>query len=105
MKDSQLQKLSYPQLLDLQKRVAAAIAAKKSVEISALKKKINAMAEQAGFNVGDLFGGNGREKSATKVSGIKYRHPRNRSLVWSGRGRRPKWLAQESGNIERFRVS
>ncbi len=62
------------------------------------------MAEKAGFRLTDLFAG-GRERQSAKAAGIKYRHPENRALVWTGRGRRPKWLAEAGGDIERFRVA
>lgn len=34
---------------------------------------------------------------------IKYRHPTKPELTWTGRGRRPAWLATRK-NIEKFRV-
>jgi DNA-binding protein H-NS len=104
MKESQIQKMSYQQLLDLQQKIAAAIDAKRDTERAALKEKLQSMAERAGFRLTDLFG-NGRERHPVKTAGIKYRHPENRSLVWTGRGRRPKWLTEAGGDIERFRVA
>ena len=103
MKDSQIQKMSYKELLQLQQRIAAAIAKKRGVERSALKEKLQSMAEQAGFQIDDLFG-HARERDAGSIS-VKYRHPTDRSLIWTGRGRRPKWLVAEGGDVERFRVS
>jgi len=104
MRDSQLQKMSLKQLLDLQKRIGEVIATRRIDERTALKKKIEVMAEQAGFQVKDLFG-SGRERPTPGGQTIKYRHPKNRALIWTGRGRRPNWLVQEGGDIERFRVS
>jgi DNA-binding protein H-NS len=103
MKDSQLQKMSYKELLQLQQRIAAAIAKKRVDERSALKEKLQSMAERAGFRIDDLFG-NTRERPAGSIT-VKYRHPTNRSLIWTGRGRRPKWLVAEGGDVERFRVA
>ena len=103
MKDSQIQKMSYKELLQLQQRIAAAIAKKRGVERSALKEKLQSMAEQAGFQIDDLFG-HARERDAGSIS-VKYRHPTDRSLIWTGRGRRPKWLVAEGGDVERFRVA
>jgi len=88
MKDSQLQKMSYKELLQLQQRIAAAIAKKRVDERSALKEKLQSMAERAGFRIDDLFGST-RERPAGSIT-VKYRHPTNRSLIWTGRGRRPK---------------
>lgn len=29
---------------------------------------------------------------------VKYRHPENAALTWTGRGKAPKWLAEEEAN-------
>lgn len=103
MKDSQLQKMSYKELLQLQQQVTNAIEKKRVSERSALRDKLQSMAERAGFQIDDLFG-HARERAAGSIT-VKYRHPTNRSLIWTGRGRRPKWLVAEGGDVERFRVS
>ena len=105
MKESQLQKMSYKELLQLQKKVADAIAKKRGSERAALKQKLQSLAEQAGFQIDDLFVGPRRERAASSSITVKYRHPTNRSLIWTGRGRRPKWLVAEGGDVERFRVA
>jgi DNA-binding protein H-NS len=104
MKDSQLQKMSLRELMDLRKRIDDAIGVRRIDERAELKKKIQAMAEQAGFRVNDLFG-NARERAAQRSLAVKYRHPKNHALIWTGRGRRPNWLVQAGGDIERFRVA
>ncbi len=103
MKEIRLQKLSYKGLLQLQQRVAAAIARKKVAERAALKEKLQSMAEQAGFRIDDLFDQAGKRPPPAIT--IKYRHPTDRALSWTGRGRRPKWLVAEGGDVERFRVA
>lgn len=103
MKDTQLQKMSYKELLQLQQRVAEAIQKKRGAERTALKQKLQSLAAQAGFEIDDLFG-HARERAAGAIT-VKYRHPTNRSLIWTGRGRRPKWLVAEGGDVERFRVA
>lgn len=70
-------------------------------EKAELKEKMAAMAAEAGLNLTDLIGG-GRGRRASGE--VKYRHPRNPELTWSGRGRRPNWLSG-ARNIERFRVA
>jgi len=104
MKDSQLQKMSYKELIQLQRRVAGALEKKRGVERAALRQKLKTMAEQAGFQIDDLFG-QSRERAANSGIKVKYRHPTDRSLIWTGRGRRPKWLLAEGGDVERFRVA
>ena len=70
--------------------------------VQELKNKLAEMASKAGFNITELFG-HGR-KARGPVS-VKYRHPQDASLTWTGRGRRPRWLVKAGGDIERFRVA
>jgi DNA-binding protein H-NS len=49
-----------------------------------------AIAAEAGFKIGDLFGGRGGK--GRKVA-AKYANPNNPSETWTGRGRKPRWLA------------
>ena len=104
MRDSQIQTMNTRELMILKKRIDDEIASRRVNERDALIKKIEAMAKRAGFQVKDLFG-HGRD--ATQKSGLaaKYRHPKKHDLIWTGRGRRPTWLIEAGGNIERFRVS
>jgi DNA-binding protein H-NS len=98
MRHNELQKMSYKELLKLQERIARAIEKKRVAERAALKKKPNSMAKKAGS-------GKAREGAPSPSIKVKYRHPTNHSLVWTGRGRRPKWLVAEGGDVERFRVA
>lgn len=47
------------------------------------------IAKAHGFNLADLAG-----TKVRKVAPQKYAHPENPSLTWSGRGRKPKWVAE-----------
>jgi DNA-binding protein H-NS len=106
MKDSQLEKLSLKELTDLRDRVAKMIIYKQDTEKASLKDELIARAQEAGFNIADLFpvgrkGGSGKSKS---TSGALYRNPDDPTQTWSVRGRKPKWLSEATGDIERFRV-
>lgn len=103
MKDSQLEKLTFKELKELQQRVAVAIEARQDREKQELKEKMAQLAAEAGFSLGDLVGQ--RRGPKGKAAGVKYRHPDDPNLTWSGRGRKPNWLAKANGNIERFRVA
>ena len=62
--------------------------------IAEVKKKIaayNLTAKDLGL---DRKGnGNTSSKKSTRSAAVKYRHPENQNLVWSGRGRQPRWMA------------
>jgi DNA-binding protein H-NS len=81
-------KMSAKELTEHIAKAQRALAEAKERERADVKKKIANLAENAGFSVGELFGGRGRGKSAT----VKFANPENRSETWTGRGRKPNWL-------------
>lgn len=84
-------KLSLKELLDLEMRVQKAISSARERERSEIKQKIEALAQNAGFSVGDLFGAQ-RSAARGKSATAKYVNPENKSETWTGRGRKPNWL-------------
>lgn len=104
MKDSQLEKLSLKELTDLRDRVAKMIVFKQESERANLKEELIARAQEAGFNISDLFPVGRKAPKVKGSSGALYRNPDDASQTWSGRGRKPKWLSEAGGDIERFRV-
>jgi DNA-binding protein H-NS len=82
-------KMSVKELTDHIARAQKALNAAKDRERAELKQKISSLAENAGFSVGELFGGRGR---GGKAIAVKYMNPDNRSETWTGRGRKPNWL-------------
>ncbi len=82
-------KMSVKELTDHIARAQKALNAAKDRERAELKHKIASLAENAGFSVGELFGGRGR---GGKSVAVKYMNPDNRSETWTGRGRKPNWL-------------
>ena len=101
MKAGELAKLSLKELRALLERVEDAIATREQQETAAVKAKLAEMASKAGFSVGELFGGRGGKRSATVV---KFRNPEDPTQTWTGRGRKPNWIAKAGGDIERFRI-
>ena len=57
---------------------------------SEIRQKLESIAAEAGFKIGDLFGGRGGK--GRKVA-AKYANPDDASETWTGRGRKPRWLA------------
>ncbi len=104
MKDNQLDKMNVKELRELKSRIDAAISARQSKDRAELKQKMIALAEEAGLSLDDVIGGSARRGGRGKGSvAVKYRHPDDASMTWTGRGRRPRWLDGIS-NIEKFRV-
>ena len=100
-----LDKLSVAQLLDLQKRIEAAIVERKAEEAREVKQKMQALAQKSGFSLAELFGGKRGGKRGPAA--IKYRNPKDASQTWTGRGRKPNWLVdavKKGAKIESFSV-
>lgn len=101
-----------PQFMDLTK-VSRADLAKLSKDIdrelkkrdrkakAEARKKIQAIAQEAGFPVAELVEEIKKPTRRRKSSGkrakaaVKYRDPNNVKNTWAGRGRMPKWMAAE----------
>ena len=105
MKDTQLEKMSVKELRDLKSRIDTAITQRQSKDRAELKQKMMALAEEAGLSLDDVIGGSrrGSGRGGKGSVAVKYRHPDDASLTWTGRGRRPRWL-DGIANIEKFRV-
>ncbi len=83
-------KMSYKDLLALKTRLDAAISVKRAAQAQEVKAKLAALAQESGFDLGELLDGKQRTKKRKAAS--QYRNPKNPSQTWSGLGRRPQWL-------------
>ena len=77
--------------------------------IAAVRKKLVAMAKADGYTIAELFGGASATagdaratkapRAPRKTTGIKvppkYRNPANPEQTWTGRGKQPRWMAEE----------
>ncbi len=79
--------------------------------IAPMRRKLTALAKSAGYTIEELFGTGGgtstakAPKAASPRKGKKlgkvapkYRNPANKTDTWTGRGKRPRWLAAEIAN-------
>jgi DNA-binding protein H-NS len=94
-----------PQLKQLSIRIEKEIAKRQSASKTDLLKKLTKMARESGMSLDDILGSAApAQTKATKAAPkpaaarkeplpAKYRHPNNRDLGWSGRGRKPQWVA------------
>jgi DNA-binding protein H-NS len=67
--------------------------AARKAETAAVIAEIEAKMAEYGITVADL-GGGARKPSTRAAAAVKYRNPAT-GAVWSGRGRPPRWLADE----------
>ncbi|MCW5581026.1 MAG: H-NS histone family protein [Luteimonas sp.] len=87
---------------------------KKRKPIAAIRKRIVDFATAEGYSIAELFGGKVSAKTAARATGRggaakkaatkgrklgkvppKYRNPAKASETWTGRGRQPRWLAEQ----------
>jgi DNA-binding protein H-NS len=89
-----LSKLSLEELDALVKDVQAELLARREAEREGVLNQMRELAASLGLtleDVGKLERGKGAPAAVVQP---KYRHPEDPSLTWSGRGKRPRWLAE-----------
>ena len=84
------ERMSVRELQELEARLKKAKTSVQERSRAELRQKLEAIAAEAGFKLGELFGGRGGK--GRKVA-AKYANPDNTSETWTGRGRKPRWLA------------
>lgn len=78
---------------------------KKRKPITAVRTRLKAAAAAEGYTIEELFGSAGaapraaRPAKAPRKTGIKvapkYRNPAKPEETWTGRGRQPRWMAEQ----------
>ena len=87
-----LNSLSIAELKTLQKSIAKAIAEYDGRKKSEARAMIEAHAKKLGFALSDLLELISA-KTSRKPAKVKYQHPENPKVTWSGHGRRPRWYS------------
>ena len=100
--------LSLPELQSLLEIIPEEITRRKRQEKQRVLQEIEALASASGFSLAELFDPkSGIPTKVKKTVAVKYRHPENSGLEWTGRGRQPKWVAEflsAGGNIEQLAI-
>lgn len=112
--------LSQEQLLELQKLIPAEVQRRQSEDKEKLFEDILLMIQERGFTV-DVLGElqaryqkrsvgrpRGSRNADARVKVIRFRHPENPALEWTGAGRRPYWVIEwanaHDGDMSGLRV-
>lgn len=93
------------ELRALQEKISLEIKKRQKEELNEARKEIQAIAQRVGLPVKDLIAPPSRAKGGTVP--VRYRHPENEELKWTGRGHQPKWVREwiASGkSIDELRV-
>jgi DNA-binding protein H-NS len=89
---SDVDKMSYAELLAMEKQIEKLKIEKQNAERLELRQKLIDEAKKNGFDIHELFSKRGARGPRGKVA-PKYRDPSNRANTWTGRGRMPRWMA------------
>lgn len=94
-----LSDLTIAELKELQVRIPLEIQKRYSEEKEKALKELTALAASRGFSLDELLAKKSSKNDTRKAVAIKYRHPSDATLTWTGRGRKPAWVAKwlESG--------
>lgn len=100
----ELDRMSYRELQELILKAKRAMATVQERERNALRQKMETLASDAGFKLGEVIGGRGGKG---RTVAAKYANPEDPSQTWTGRGRKPKWLSAKVGEgakMEKFLI-
>lgn len=97
-----ISKLTTKELQALLKRIPKEIKERKQQEKSKLLDDITQIASKRGYSLRDLIGkaprvAKGKKARKRKPVAVKYRHPEQADLTWTGRGRKPHWVTKWLG--------
>lgn len=93
-----LSTLTIAQLRDLQQQIPAELKRREAQDKANILNEVRAFAKARGFALEELVGKEAKIKAPTGKVKVKYRHPENATLEWTGRGRQPKWVAEWLAN-------
>jgi DNA-binding protein H-NS len=89
-----LSTLTIVQLRDLQQQIPVELKRREVQDKANILNEVRAFAKARGFALEELVGKEAKIKAPTGKVKVKYRHPENATLEWTGRGRQPKWVAE-----------
>lgn len=93
-----LTQVSVSELRELLVAIPAEIRKREAQEKKAILNEVRELAKARGYALEDLVGTGAASAAegtvAKRTIPPKYRHPKDPSLTWTGRGRKPAWLVQ-----------
>lgn len=101
-----LSNIALAELKALLAQIPKEIERREKEEKNKARKEIEAFAAERGFALSDLLSDTPVKKERAPVA-VKYKHPTDATLVWTGRGRQPKWIVTflvNGGMLEQLAV-
>ena len=87
-----LSSMTVAQLRDLQQQIPAELKRREAQEKVNILNEVRAFAKARGYALEELVSKETKAKGTGGKVKVKYRHPENAALEWTGRGRQPKWV-------------
>jgi len=103
-----LSEISIHDLKALLVQIPAEIKRREKDEKQRVRQELEAIAAKSGFTLSDLLADGGVKTKKTSTVAVKYRHPEDSGLAWTGRGRQPRWVVDfvaAGGALEQLLVS
>ncbi len=99
---------SVKELTILAERVEQAIATRREERAVEMLSHLARSAEEEGMDLQDVLARSSKGATRrTTLASVRYRNPEKPEEMWSGRGRKPRWLVayeEGGGDIERLKV-
>lgn len=91
-----LSNLSLSELRTLQTNVGAEMKKREADNVTRAREQILKIAQDVGVPLKELLKNSSLKFKGTEKGtvAVKYRHPENQVLQWSGRGRQPRWVKE-----------
>ncbi len=86
--------LNVKELENLQISIAKEIEKRKQSGKADALKRARQVVEELGYTLEEVLGGKVASAGTKKPVAVKYRHPENNALTWTGRGKTPKWVSE-----------
>lgn len=94
-----LSNISTAELKSIFEKLPFEIKSREKAEKACIRQELEAIAAKSGYSLDELLGEAAEKVAKVKKSvAIKYRHPQDVSLNWTGRGRQPKWVIEFVAN-------
>jgi len=87
--------LTVAELKSLLEMIPGEIKRREKEDKNRIRKELEALAAQSGYSLDELLGEAAEKvRKPSKPVAVKYRHPADATLQWTGRGRKPKWIEE-----------
>lgn len=100
--------LAISELKSLLEKIPAEIKRREKSEKARLRKELEEFALKNGYSLDELLGEAAEKANKLKKPvAVKFRHPQEGDLTWTGRGRQPKWVEaflSAGGTLEQLTV-